>query len=616
MRHSSRPRAGGRRRMRATALAAAALAGAVFAPAVTHAQQQPFPKFPQDKFLGSISEFNRPLFTQYFNQVTPENGGKWGVAAGTTRTAAMRWGQLDTAYNFAMANGFKFNFHVLVWGNQQPTWMVNLPPEEQLLELHKWFAAVAERYPNIEWLQVVNEPTWDPPDGSIPKNAGSNFNSSGNYIQALGGYNGTDGTGHDWILNAFRMAKHYFPNTKLMINDVAITGMTEATDEYLEIINILKEEDLIDTIGLQAHAFEFIHNNPNVPSIPGHPYVPVDDMSIHKANLDRLAATGLPIQITELDLDGYAVDGVPGDEMQLSYYRNVFPTFWEHPAVEGVTLWGWRQPSHWRNAQGAPIVLSNDTPKPAALWLYNYVRGIAPKITEDQSFTVTDAHAESIGTVEATDWASDINRPHLRTFTWSITDGNDDGIFEIEPSTGVLKVAKPGLLNEHTTYTLELRVNDGHHTSDPQEVTVQTGELSNVDETTVGGSVPATLALEIGSAGFGAFIPGVAQDYEASTSASITSTAGDATLTVVDPSANVPGHLVNGDYSLAQPVHAAGSGDFLPIGSTPQVLHTYDNPVSNDSLTVRFKQSIGATDALRTGTYSKTFTFTLSTTTP
>ena len=33
-------------------------------------------------------------------------------------------------------------------------------------------------------------------------------------------------------------------------------------------------------------------------------------------------------------------------------------------------------------------------------------------------------------------------------------------------------------------------------------------------------------------------------------------------------------------------------------------------------MTVTFKQHVGANDALRTGTYSKTLTFTLSTTTP
>ena len=38
--------------------------------------------------------------------------------------------------------------------------------------------------------------------------------------------------------------------------------------------------------------------------------------------------------------------------------------------------------------------------------------------------------------------------------------------------------------------------------------------------------------------------------------------------------------------------------------------------MSNDAVTLGFRQAIGANDALRTGTYSKTLTFTLSTTTP
>ena len=181
---------------------------ALAAPPAASAQSGPdFPIYGEDKWLGNINLFTQPTFTQYLNQVTPENAGKWGSAAGTTRTAPMRWTQLDQAYNFAKANGFPFNFHVLLWGNQQPTWMATLPPEEQLAEIKKWFAAVAARYPDIEWLQVVNEATWDPPDGSVPKNAGSNFASSGNYVQALGGANGTDGTGYDWILNAFRLAR-------------------------------------------------------------------------------------------------------------------------------------------------------------------------------------------------------------------------------------------------------------------------------------------------------------------------------------------------------------------------------------------------------------------------
>ncbi len=45
-------------------------------------------------------------------------------------------------------------------------------------------------------------------------------------------------------------------------------------------------------------------------------------------------------------------------------------------------------------------------------------------------------------------------------------------------------------------------------------------------------------------------------------------------------------------------------------------MRTWSQPVSNDALTITFRQAIGAGDALRTGTYSKTLTFTLSTTEP
>jgi len=119
------------------------------------------------------------------------------------------------------------------------------------------------------------------------------------------------------------------------------------------------------------------------------------------------------------------------------------------------------------------------------------------------------------------------------------------------------------------------------------------------------GEVPATLALTLGPAAtFGTFLPGVANTYTASTTATVISTAGEATLTAADLSANKPGYLVNGAFSLPKPLGGLG------------VLKTYSAPVSNDVVPVTFTQAIAATDALRTGAYSKTLTFTLSTTTP
>ena len=61
---------------------------------------------------------------------------------------------------------------------------------------------------------------------------------------------------------------------------------------------------------------------------------------------------------------------------------------------------------------------------------------------------------------------------------------------------------------------------------------------------------------------------------------------------------------MNGTFALPSPLEVALSKS------------TWTAPVSHDPVTVTFKQHIGATDALRTGSYSKTLTFTLSTTNP
>ena len=130
----------------------------------------------------------------------------------------------------------------------------------------------------------------------------------------------------------------------------------------------------------------------------------------------------------------------------------------------------------------------------------------------------------------------------------------------------------------------------------------------------VGGEVPATLALTLGTpASFGAFAPGVASDYTASTTATVTSSAADAALTVSDASATATGHLVNGAFALVNPLEArAGSAAFAPLGA----LAAWTGPVSNNAQTIEFRQRIGASEPLRTGTYAKTLAFTLSTTNP
>ena len=134
----------------------------------------------------------------------------------------------------------------------------------------------------------------------------------------------------------------------------------------------------------------------------------------------------------------------------------------------------------------------------------------------------------------------------------------------------------------------------------------------------VNGTVPATLSLTVNPrADLGTFTPGVAREYDTTLGANATSTGGDATLSVADAGATAPGHLVNGAFSLAQPLQSrVAPAAFAPISGSPLTLKSYAGPVSNDAVTVDLRQSIASSDPLRTGTYSKTLTFTLSTTTP
>jgi len=117
----------------------------------------------------------------------------------------------------------------------------------------------------------------------------------------------------------------------------------------------------------------------------------------------------------------------------------------------------------------------------------------------------------------------------------------------------------------------------------------------------VGGDVAATLSLSLAnqSVSLGAFAPGVDATYAGSTAATVTSTAGDAALTV-SPSV----HLVNGAFSLSEPLSVTPSRS------------AWSGPVTNDPVTIAYSQHIGSTEALRTGSYAATLTLTLSTTQP
>jgi len=152
------------------------------------------------------------------------------------------------------------------------------------------------------------------------------------------------------------LARTYLPNAKLLINDFGIINDNFATTSYLQVINLLKDRGLIDGIGVQGHRFE----------------LETADTATMRGNLDRLAANGLPVYITELDLGNLSNSGTPDDNQQLQLYMKIFPVLWKHPGVKGITLWGYLEGQTWQST--CYLVRSNGTARPALLWLAQYIQ--------------------------------------------------------------------------------------------------------------------------------------------------------------------------------------------------------------------------------------------------
>ena len=278
-----------------------------------------------NKFFGTATTVaaDYTSLLAHFNQITPGNAGKWGSVEATRDV--MNWTDLDTAYQFAKQNHLPFKLHTLVWGAQQPAWISGLSTEEQLAELEEWFSALAERYPDAALVDVVNEPLHQPPP----------------YAAALGG---AGVTGWDWVVTAFEKARSHFPNAELLLNDYSILTMASSTQDYLKIVKILKDRGLIDGIGEQGHFYER-----------------TPDLATITTNLNALQATGLPLYITELDLN------LGDDAQQANRMRDLFTAFWSNPSVLGITHWGYLQNNVWQ--PNIYLIRSDGSVRPALTWI-------------------------------------------------------------------------------------------------------------------------------------------------------------------------------------------------------------------------------------------------------
>ncbi|MBN2525870.1 MAG: endo-1,4-beta-xylanase [Deltaproteobacteria bacterium] len=284
------------------------------------------------KFVGNITtgyqgalDYNNLDYSKYWDQVTPENAGKWGSVE-SSAGANRNWNTLDQIYAYTQEKKIIFKQHAFVWGSQQPGNAGSL----QEADVKSWMQQFCERYPNTPLIDVVNEP----PPHTTPS-----------FANNIGG--GTNGT-WAWIANAFKWADEACPNSILILNDYNTIEWANDNQHIIDIVNTIKDAGApIDAVGAQAHDLD-------------HQSVTTDTMKrlIEKLHND----TGLPVYITEYDIS------TTNDQQQLQKYQEQMSYFLQQDWIPGITIWGWIVGQTWSMAPDSGLV-KGTSPRPAMTWL-------------------------------------------------------------------------------------------------------------------------------------------------------------------------------------------------------------------------------------------------------
>jgi endo-1,4-beta-xylanase len=330
-------------------------------------------------FRRSIEEVNKDiaLTKEQFNQITAENDMKWQLIHPREGADGYDFAPADAFVAFGERNNMYLAGHTLVWHSQTPDWVfagTNPPPpgaseaatgpgfgrvysgprasREELLErMREHIHTVVRRYKGkVKAWDVVNE--------ALADGAATNVLRTSLWLQIIG---------PDYIAKAFQYAHEADPDAVLRYNDYGLENPVKR-QKLITLVKSLQEKKVpIHAIGSQAHL--------NVSTT-------FETMDLA---LTEMAALGLPIHITELDVNTAsggqratgadiaantaATQGGQVDDANrrlAEAYAGIFRAFLKHrDSIEMVTFWGVNDAVSWRRA-GTPLLFDGDNkPKPA-----------------------------------------------------------------------------------------------------------------------------------------------------------------------------------------------------------------------------------------------------------
>jgi endo-1,4-beta-xylanase len=241
------------------------------------------------------------ILNREFNAITPTDAMKWDATEPNRNQFNFTRG--DRIVTYARQQNMIVRGHTLVWHNQVPAWVRHLNPAMLRDSLNNHVTRVAARYRGAVYAwNVVNEPL----------DAGGGYRDSFFY-QRLGA---------SYISDSFRAARAADPAAKLYLSESGAEGVNAKSDGLYALVRGLQAEGVpIDGVAFQGHM--------------AIGQVPLDIGQ----NLQRFAALGLDIAITELDVRMPLPRTAAKDAQQATDYATMTRACLVVARCESLTLW-------------------------------------------------------------------------------------------------------------------------------------------------------------------------------------------------------------------------------------------------------------------------------------
>jgi endo-1,4-beta-xylanase len=257
-----------------------------------------------------------PALASDFNSLTAENVMKWPAIHPTP--GVYNFGPADELVDFAELNGMAVRGHNLLWDQatigSTPAYVkaITDPDELRALITDHIQTVVGHYQGRVDSWDVVNEPL---------ETVGTNIYDN-HFHQVLGpGY----------IAEALTIAHAADPDAKLFLNEVLISLAGPKFDAFLALLTDLLNQGVpLHGAGIQGH------------------FLPVVDGDALHANIEALAALGLTVELTEVDVLLRAGDDLASRlEAQREEYFAAVRACAIVEACERITTWGFTDRYTW-----------------------------------------------------------------------------------------------------------------------------------------------------------------------------------------------------------------------------------------------------------------------------